>query len=98
MFLTSTSRLIVDYFLLVDYFISRLLVDYRLVDGSLTIHFTHNLTCGMLYSSMLLHVNLDSLAARSEELSRRFFRDIMDPVSCLQSSQPLSSTQIHRYH
>jgi len=26
----------VDYFLLVDYFISRLLVDYRLVDGSLT--------------------------------------------------------------
>ena len=35
MFFTSTGRLIVDYFLLVDYFISRLLVDYRLVDGSL---------------------------------------------------------------
>ena len=36
MIFTSTSRLIVDYFLLVDYFISRLLVVYRLVDGSLT--------------------------------------------------------------
>jgi len=35
MFFTSTGRLIVDYFLLVDYFISPLLVDYRLVDGSL---------------------------------------------------------------
>jgi len=34
--LTSTSPLIVNYFLLVNYFISRLLVDYRLVDGSLT--------------------------------------------------------------
>ena len=38
MFFSSPSRLIVDYFLLVDYFISRLLVDYRLVDGSLTIN------------------------------------------------------------
>jgi len=36
MFFASTSRLIVDYFLLVSYFTSRLLVDYRLVDGSLT--------------------------------------------------------------
>ena len=40
MLFTSTSRLIVDYFLLVDYFISRLLVDYRLVDGSLSCHTT----------------------------------------------------------
>jgi len=32
------SRLIVDYFLLVDYFISRLLVDYRLVDSSLRLN------------------------------------------------------------
>ena len=31
---------------------------------------------------MLLHVNLDSLATRREDLSRRFFRDIMDPASC----------------
>ena len=37
MFFTSTGRLIVDYFLLVHYFISRLLVDYRLVDGSLIV-------------------------------------------------------------
>ena len=29
----------------------------------------------MPYSSMLLHVNLDSLAARTEDLSRRFFRE-----------------------
>jgi len=36
------------------------------------IHITHNLTRGMPYSSMLLHVNLDSLAARREDLSRRF--------------------------
>ena len=36
MIFTSTGRLIIDYFLLVDYFISRLLVDYRLVDGSLS--------------------------------------------------------------
>ena len=35
------------------------------------IHITHNLTRGMPYSSMLLHVNLDSLAARREDLSRR---------------------------
>jgi len=90
MFFTSTSRLIVDYFLLVDYFISRLLVDYRLVDGSLTIHFTHNLTRGMLYLSMLLHVNLDSLAARSEELSRRFsvILWILSPVFSLHSLFP----------
>jgi len=59
------------------------------------IHITHNPTRGMPYSSMLLHVNLDSLAARREDLSRRFFRNIMDPASCLHSS---SSTQIHRYH
>ena len=56
------------------------------------IHITHNLTRGMPYSSMLLHVNLDSLAARREDLSRRYYE------SCLLSSQPPSSTQIHRYH
>jgi len=37
------------------------------------IHITHNLTRGMPYSSMLLHVQLDSLAARREDLSRRLF-------------------------
>ena len=37
------------------------------------IHITHDLTRGMPYSSMLLHVNLDSLATRREDLSRRFF-------------------------
>ena len=52
------------------------------------IHITHNLTRGMPYSSMLLHVNLDSLATRTEDLSRRFFRDIMDPPSCLHSLLP----------
>ena len=52
------------------------------------IHITHNLTRGMPYSSMLLHVNLDSLATRREDLSRRFFRDIMDPASCLHSLLP----------
>jgi len=49
------------------------------------IHITHNLTRGMPYSSMLLHVNVDSLATRREDLSRRFFCDIMDPASCLHS-------------
>ena len=63
------------------------------------IHITHNLTRGMPYSSMLFHVNLDSLATRREDLSRRFFRDIMDPAdSSIMSPQPPSSTQIHRYH
>ena len=54
------------------------------------IHITHNLTRGMPCSSMLLHVNLDSLAARIEDLSRRFFRNIrpMDPASCLHSLLP----------
>jgi len=38
------------------------------------IHITHNLTRGMPYSSMLLHVDLDShsLAVHREDLSRRF--------------------------
>jgi len=48
----------------------------------------HNLTRGMPYSSVLLHVNLDSLAACREDLSWRFFRDIMDPASCLHSLLP----------
>ena len=52
------------------------------------IHITHNLTHRMPYSSMLLHVNLDSLAARTEDLSRRFFRDIIDPASCLHNLLP----------
>jgi len=52
------------------------------------IHITHNLTRGMPYSSMLLYANLDSLAARREDLSRRFFLDIMDPASCLHSLLP----------
>jgi len=44
---------------------------------------------------MLLQINLDSLAARREDLSRRFFRDIMDPASCLHSLlPPPSSTAI----
>ena len=45
-----------------------------------TIHITHDLTCGMPYSSMLLYVNLDSLAAGKEDL---FFCDIMDPAPLL---------------
>jgi len=52
------------------------------------VHITHNLTRGMPYSSMLLHANLDSLAARTEDLSWRFFHDIMDPTSCLYSLLP----------
>ena len=36
------------------------------------LHITHNLTRGMPYSSMLLCVNLDSLAARREDLSAFF--------------------------
>ena len=51
-------------------------------------HITHNLTGGMPYSSMLLHVNLDLLATRREDLSRHFFRDIMDPAPCLHSLLP----------
>jgi len=51
------------------------------------IHITHNLTRGMPYSSMLLHVDLDShsLAVHREDRSLRFFRDIMDLASCLHS-------------
>ena len=37
---------------------------------------------------MLLQINLDSLAARTEDLSLRFFRDITDPASCLHSLLP----------
>ena len=49
----------------------------------------------MPYSSMLFHANLDSLAARREDLSQRFFRDIMDPASCLRSLlHPPRSTAI----
>jgi len=59
------------------------------------IHITHNLTRRMQYSSMLLHVNLDSLAARTEDLSRRFFVIllILPPVfttSFLHPDPPLS--------
>ena len=60
------------------------------------IHITHNLTRGMPYSSMLLRVNLDSLATRREDLSRRFFPWYYG--SCIMSPQPPSSTQIHRHH
>jgi len=42
----------------------------------------------MPYSSMLFHANLDSLAEYREDLSRRFFRGIMDPASCLHSLLP----------
>jgi len=52
------------------------------------IHITHNLTRWMPYSSMLLHVNLDSLATRRENSLGVFFRDIMDPTSCLHSLLP----------
>jgi len=52
------------------------------------IHITHNLTRGMPYSSMLFHVNLDSLAARREDIYVGVFRDIMDPASCLHSLLP----------
>jgi len=51
------------------------------------VHITYNLTRGMPYS-VLLHANLDLLAARREDLSRRFFRDIMDHASCLHSLLP----------
>ena len=64
----------------------RYLGDPSLFKSALSI--THNLTHGMPYSSMLLQVNLDSLAARREDLSRRFFCDIMDPASCLHSLLP----------
>jgi len=53
-------------------------------------YYTQPNTRGMPYSSMLLHVNLDSLAARREDLSA-FFPDIMDPVSCLHSLLPPNS-------
>ena len=58
------------------------------------VHITHNLTCGMPYSSMLLHVNLDTLAARTEDLSRSFpvILWILPPVftaSFLQPDPPL---------
>ena len=52
------------------------------------IYITHNLPRGMPYSSMMLHVQLDSLAARREDLSRRCFRDIMDHAACLHSLLP----------
>ena len=60
------------------------------------VHITHNLTRGMLYSSMLLRVNLDSLATRREGLSRRFFSVIswilhhVSTASFLHPDPPLS--------
>ena len=60
------------------------------------IHITQNLTRrGMPYSSMLLHINLDSLVARKEDLSRRFpvILWILPPVftaSFLHTDPPLS--------
>jgi len=53
-----------------------------------TIHITHNLTRRMLYSSTLFNANLDSLAACTEDPSRCFSSDIMDPASCLHSLLP----------
>ena len=60
------------------------------------IHITHSLTRGMPYSSILFHANLDSLAARREDLSRRFsvILWIMPSVftaSFLHPDPPLSS-------
>jgi len=52
------------------------------------IHITHNLTCGIPYSSMLYRVNLNSLASRREDLSRDFFHNILDPASCFHSLLP----------
>jgi len=61
------------------------------------IHITHtgNLTCRMPYSSMLLHVNLDSLATRRVDLSRRFFPWYHG--SCIMSPQPVVSTHFVPY-
>jgi len=52
------------------------------------IHITHNPTRGMPYSSMLYCTNIDSLASRREELSRDFFRNILDRAFCLHSLLP----------
>jgi len=52
------------------------------------IHIAHNLIRGIPYLSTLFHANLDSLAARREDLSQRFFSVIMDPASCLHSLLP----------
>ena len=74
----------------------RYLGDPSLFKSALSIRPTHNLTHRMPYSSMLLHVNLDSLAARREDLSRRFFSVILwilPPVftaSFLHPDPPLS--------
>jgi len=51
------------------------------------IHITRNLTSVMPYSSMLYCVDLHSLASRREDLSR-FFHNILDAVSRLQSLLP----------
>jgi len=59
------------------------------------VHITHNLTCGMPYSSMLFYVNLDSLAARREDLSRLFsvilwILPLVSTASFLHQDLPLS--------
>ena len=55
-FFTPNSRLVFDYFLLIDYFTNRLLVDYRLVDGSLTyVALTQWQHCIPSYKIMYVH-------------------------------------------
>ena len=48
-------------------------------------HITHNLTHVIPYSSTLLHINEQGADLH---MAQHFFRDIMDPASCLHSLLP----------
>ena len=81
MFFTSTGRLIVDYFLLVDYFISRLLiVDYRLVDGAALLASGYRYCSDLLCSMLLL-----TAVRRSVQSSRSHRRAVTSSVTSWRS-------------
>ena len=48
----------------------------------------YNCTWGMPYILVLSYANIPSLRARREQLSRDFFKTIMDPSSCLHHLLP----------
>jgi len=52
------------------------------------IHIIFNFTRGMPYASMLYVANINTLATRREDISKKFFRDITNPSSCLHHLLP----------
>jgi len=57
------------------------------------IHIIFNVTQGMPYNSMLYIANIDTLASRRNDLSKKFFQDITQPSSCLHRLLPAPREQ-----